>query len=106
MSSKEYVCRYCGARVTKYSTICGECSRKLRLIRQLKQLGEEIRKRERQTNLDRIKNMTADELSVFLWKLTTCQRGFECEKCLFKSLHNCGDAKRIKLWLETRSGSE
>lgn len=49
MSQKEYICRYCGVKVGKYSTICGECSKKLKLVRELKQLLDDIKRRE-QTN--------------------------------------------------------
>jgi predicted amidophosphoribosyltransferase len=66
MSQKEYVCRYCGVKVSKYATICSECSKKLKRVRELKQILKEIKKRELQTNYDRIKNMSVNEMSTFL----------------------------------------
>ena len=67
MQEKEYVCRYCGAKVKQYMTICSECSKKLKLVRELKQLLNEIKK-PKKTNYDHIKNMSVDEMSDFLMK--------------------------------------
>jgi RNA polymerase-binding transcription factor DksA len=42
--AKEYRCKYCGVKVTKYATICSTCNTKLKLIRQIKQMLLEAKK--------------------------------------------------------------
>ena len=36
--AKEYRCQYCGAKVKEYAKTCSDCSTKLKLIRQIKQM--------------------------------------------------------------------
>ena len=44
MEQKEYRCKYCGAKVVKYATVCSGCSAKLKLIRQIKAILIEAKK--------------------------------------------------------------
>ena len=43
MEEKEYRCKYCDVKVSKYVTICSECSKKLKLVKQLIKIGEAIK---------------------------------------------------------------
>lgn len=101
----EYRCRYCGAKVGQYMTICGECSKKLKLVRQLQQLLREMKK-PKQTNYERIKVMSVEELAGFMnacghdfppyCDYTKATRGTCNQNCL----------KCAKQWLESEVDSE
>lgn len=63
----EYRCKYCGTRVSgKQSDICGGCYTKLKLVKQLRQICDKIKGNTKQTNYDRIRNMSVEELADVL----------------------------------------
>lgn len=41
---QRYFCKYCGVKVKEYADMCGNCRTKLKLVRQLLKLGEQIKK--------------------------------------------------------------
>ena len=41
----EYTCKYCGGKAQKYQTICANCYVKLRLIRKLLKMVNDMKER-------------------------------------------------------------
>lgn len=37
-------CKYCGIRISRYITVCSECSKKLPIVRRLIAAGDEIKR--------------------------------------------------------------
>ena len=54
MENKENAkkCKYCNAKVFNYQKICGDCYQKLKLVRQIKEIGAAIMKAEREKEND------------------------------------------------------
>lgn len=36
-------CKYCGCKLTNTTALCGNCKEKLKLVRQIKAIGEQIK---------------------------------------------------------------
>lgn len=45
MDGKSKQCKYCSGRAFNGRDVCSSCSEKLRLVRKLKEVGEELKKR-------------------------------------------------------------
>lgn len=50
--SESWCCTYCGCKVSKYQTVCSECYKKLILIRKLKAIVFQIKRRAEEEKRD------------------------------------------------------
>ena len=53
-------CKYCGAKTQKYQTICVSCYAKLKLVRELKQIGELIKSKTKRQDKQTPMNVIVD----------------------------------------------
>lgn len=44
VETRRNTCKYCGIRISRYITVCSECSKKLPIVRRLIAAGDEIKR--------------------------------------------------------------